>query len=77
MHKLPVLSFFKEISLKKAITVGGGVNINGIYYTIFSKSSLFPSLFPSSPPKTTALCKSVLRALCITAQQEVETCCWF
>ncbi len=37
----PVLSFFKEISLKKTITVGGGVNINDIYYTIFSNVLCF------------------------------------
>ncbi len=36
-----VLSFFKEISLKKTITVGGGVNINDIYYTIFSNVLCF------------------------------------
>ena len=38
---LSVLSFFKEISLKKTITVGGGVNINGMYCTIFSKVLCF------------------------------------
>ena len=58
-----VLSFFKETSLKKTITVGGGVNINDIYYTIFSKVLCFQLCSHSSPPKRTPLGKSVLRAL--------------
>ncbi len=33
----PGLPQLKEISFKKTITVVGGVNINCIYYTIFSK----------------------------------------
>ena len=37
VHQPAGLPQLKEISFKKAITLGGGVNINCIYYTIFSK----------------------------------------
>ena len=46
--KISALSF-KEISIKNYYPVGGGVSINGIYYTIFSKVLCFAvcsNLFP-------------------------------
>ncbi len=45
-----VLSFFKEISLKKTITVGGEVNINDIYYTIFFQKFFVSSFVPILSP---------------------------